>query len=79
MKIDSKQIADNIRAERNRVRMTQEEVANALGVRRETYNGYETDAKNLRVTMLVKLAELFDCSIGSFYVQSSFTNSEDNE
>lgn len=72
------EIANNIRAERNRANLTQEETANAIGITTRTYLTYETDAKNIGATILGKLANLFNCNINAFYVPNNFTKSEIN-
>lgn len=76
MSKNGKQIANNIRAERNRVNLTQEATANSVGVTVRTYIAYENDAKNVGATMLGKLATLFGCNVNDFYVQTDFTNCE---
>lgn len=65
---DPKRIAANIRAERSRVNLSQEEVAKKLGLTRRTYLTYEEDASLLRIEKLVTLAELFGCDINAFYL-----------
>lgn len=67
--INSKKIADNIRAERNRAKLTQEEVANKLDITTKTYISYENDAKGIRATTLYKLSKIFGCTIDAFYLQ----------
>ena len=74
--ISGKDIADNIRAERNRADLTQEEVAKNLNVTLRTYISYENDAKGIRATTIYNLANLFGCSIDAFYVQNKFTKCE---
>lgn len=66
-------VANNIRAERNRVNMTQEEVASKLGISLKTYIAYEDDAKSIKATMLYSLSVLFNCNIENFYIPSNFT------
>ena len=53
--INSKKIADNIRAERNRAKLTQEDVANKLNITTKTYMSYENDAKGIRATTIYSL------------------------
>ena len=65
---DPKRIAANIRAERNRANLSQEEVAAKLGLTRRTYLKYETDASKLKTSNIVKLADLFGCDINAFYL-----------
>lgn len=69
-------IANNIRAERNRNDLTQEETAEFLGITVRTYNTYENDAKNIGAFMLGKLANLFKCNVNAFYVGTNFTKRE---
>lgn len=69
-------IADNIRAERNRKDLTQEETAKILGITPRTYITYENDAKNIGAFMLGKLANLFGCNVNSFYIGTNFTKCE---
>lgn len=65
---DPKRIAANIRAERSRANLSQEDVAEKLGLTRRTYLTYEEDASLLRIEKLVILAELFGCDINAFYL-----------
>lgn len=67
--IDSKTIANNIRAERNRANLSQEYVAKMLGVTRETYSSYEKDARAIGATMLYNLSLILECSINAFFIQ----------
>lgn len=66
--LDGKVIANNIRAERNRVNLTQEYVAKELGITTRTYVTYEDDAKNISATMLYKLSIILNCNISAFYL-----------
>lgn len=74
--INGKIIANNIRAERNRVNLTQENVASQLNITLRTYISYENDAKGIKATTIYELAKLFGCSISDFYLQNNFTNRE---
>lgn len=67
--VESKKIADNIRAERNRANITIEEITHNLKISRTTYIEYEKDAEKIKVGTLIKLAKLFDCEINCFFVQ----------
>ncbi len=71
--IDGKVIANNIRAERNRANLTQENTAEKLGISTKTYISYEEDAQCIKATMLYKLAKIFGCTINAFYLQSNST------
>ena len=65
---DPKRIAANIRAERSRANLTQEEVAEKIGLTNRTYLTYEEDASLLRIKILLKLSEIFGCDISAFYL-----------
>lgn len=67
--ISGKRIADNIRAERNRANITIETIEKELNISRPTYIEYEKDAEKVKVRTLIKLADLFNCSIACFFVQ----------
>ncbi len=69
-------VANNIRMERNRAKMTQEEVAIKLGISLKTYITYENDAKYVKATVIYMLSNLFNCSMEQFYVSSKFTKCE---
>ena len=66
--IDGKKIANNIRAERNRVNLSQEETAKCIGITSTTYKKMEKDCSNLKIGYLIKLAETFKCKIDNFFV-----------
>ncbi len=67
MDLDSKQIANNIKAERNRAGLTIEEVCSKLKVSRPTYIKYEKDADTIKASQMVALAKLFNCKIEMFF------------
>ena len=66
---DPKRIAANIRAERSRTNLTQEEVAEKIGLTSRTYLSYEYDASMVKVSTLIKLSKIFNCDISAFYLQ----------
>ena len=67
--LDGKIIASNIRAERNRSKLTQEFVAQKLDISTKTYISYEEDAQNVKATTLYKLSLIFCSSVNAFYLQ----------
>lgn len=77
--LDGKVIANNIRAERNRAHLTQEETAKKLNVTSRTYITYEEDARSVKATTLNELANIFGCNINDFYVLNTFTKREEKE
>lgn len=52
----------NIEAERARINMSQEELANQLKVERKSYYNWQTKG-NIPVKALLKLADIFNCSV----------------
>lgn len=65
--IDGKQIANNIRAERNRANITIEDVCKNLDISRPTYIKFEKDAGIIKTDFLLRLANYFECSIDDFF------------
>lgn len=70
------EIANNIRAERNRANLSQEHVASKLKVSTKTYISYEQNAKNLKTSDLIKLANILGCNVKVFFLQSNFAKCE---
>ncbi len=66
-------IANNIRAERTRKKITQKTAAQYLNIARETYNGFENGNK-IDSYYLFRLSKLFNCSVDSFYIGIDTTN-----
>lgn len=48
---------------RNQKRKTQEEVANDLSIRKQTYQNYELEKRQPDILMLIKLADYFHTTI----------------
>lgn len=65
-------IAQNIKAERTRNNMTQEQVAKKLGIARETYNSFENGCKIDSYYMFL-LSKIFNCKIDCFYLNVDTT------
>lgn len=65
--VDGKQIANNIKAERNRANIVIDDVCKTLDISRPTYISYEKDASNIKTSVLIELAKLFDCDINMFF------------
>ena len=60
-------VSNNLKSARVRKGMLQEDVARELGVSRQTENAYENKPGNLKLSQFMKLAEIYDCSIGYFF------------
>jgi transcriptional regulator with XRE-family HTH domain len=67
--LSGKEIADNIRAERSRSKLTQEYVAKELGITTKTYISYEENAQSIKAATLYKLSLILNCNISDFYLQ----------
>ena len=65
--VNGVQIANNIKAERNRAGITIDDVCLNLKISRPTYIGYEKDASKVQTSMLINLSKLFDCNIDMFF------------
>ena len=53
----------NLKTLRQKRKMTQQDIANKLGITQATYNGYEKGKHQPSIDMLKKIAEIFDTSI----------------
>lgn len=60
-----------LKALRAKVGLTQEQVAKKIGVDRVTYGKWENYKRYPDAMQLIKLAELFECSMDTFYFPSS--------
>ena len=63
-----KKLANNIRAERNRNRLTQLEVSEKLGISDRTYKKLEDDASKISAKQLAELSEILNCKIDVFFI-----------
>ena len=61
-------IANNLRAERTRNRLTREDCAKVLGISRVQYYNYEQDASGIKFSYIIQLARLFNCNINAFII-----------
>ena len=62
-----RKIGLNIQNERKKACLLQEEVANILGVTRETIINYEK-GNGVSAVLLANLSEIFKCPINNFYL-----------
>lgn len=72
--INGKEIANNLRAERNRKKMTQEDVARKLDITLRTYVSYEEDASTVKATTLYLLSKILDCNVSDFFYRPTSQN-----
>ena len=52
-----------IRAMRERVNLTQQEVADALDIKRRRYGDWETERREINLKDAIRLADLFGCTL----------------
>lgn len=61
------QLRDNLRMYRRRMGMTQQEVADRLGVSRTSYTKYETGVCEPGLEMVIQLAKMFGTDINTLF------------
>lgn len=60
-------VADNLRGQRAKRRMTQQEVAESIGVSISTVTNWEAGKGGMSFENAWKLADLFECGIGELF------------
>jgi DNA-binding XRE family transcriptional regulator/uncharacterized phage-associated protein len=60
-------LGEFIKVQRNRRSLTQEDIAKAIGITRQTLNKIESDAANLDLPQAKKLAQIFNISLDDLY------------
>ncbi len=75
----NKTIGNNIRNLRNHTSMTQEQLANYLGVSVPTISLYESGTRTVPLESLVVLSRIFNISIDNLLTVSTFDMPKDNE
>lgn len=63
-------IAKNIKLMRKASNYTQENVASFLGIKRSTYSNYETGERELPLSCMEKLADLYGCDAYLMYEEN---------
>ena len=69
-----KEIMDKVRSARERAGLTQLDVASALSIRQQTYNGYETGARTIGIPDLTRLPAILGCRITDLLPDSVVTD-----
>jgi transcriptional regulator with XRE-family HTH domain len=62
-------IANNMKRMREASGYTQENVADFLGVRRSAYANYEAGVREIPLTLMEKLADLYGCDLYDLYTE----------
>lgn len=60
-------------------KMTQEEVANAIGIPKKTYQNYEREVREADSSILCQLADLWHVSVDDLMGRSTFENADEEE
>jgi len=60
-------IGKNLRIVREKKKLSQQEVADFIGVERKTYMNWETGVSDMKSIYIPQLAELFNCEITDFF------------
>lgn len=64
----SKKLANELPALRGKIGASQEELASAIGVSRQTYSAYETQTRPMPWNIFLALLFFFDYNIGTHYM-----------
>ncbi len=56
-------VPNNIASERTKLGLSQEALANKLGVSRDSVKDWESGETAIRSTVLIRMADLFGCSL----------------
>jgi DNA-binding XRE family transcriptional regulator len=60
-------VASNLRAYRNKYKLSQKELAKKINVHYTTYMSYEKDASTIKFMTMMKLAQIFNCNVNDFF------------
>lgn len=60
-------VANNLRAYRNKYRLSQKELAEKINVHYTTYTSYEKNASTIKFMTILKLAKIYNCSPSDFF------------
>ncbi|MCA6067183.1 helix-turn-helix domain-containing protein [Chryseobacterium sp. RG1] len=74
-------VGTNIKRLRNKTKFSHQEIADMLGIDRNTYANWENEATDIKSQFIPKLAEIFGVSIQDLFEsgeKGSVTNSQDN-
>lgn len=69
----NRKIALNLKNERKKANLSQEEVAEIIGVTRETIISYEKGRK-ISASLIAELSKLYQCPVDNFYLGLDVTN-----
>lgn len=70
METSELQISRNIKACRSKVGMTQEQIAEILGITKQTYLSIENNPMSYSINKLNEIAKVFNCNIDDFFLKN---------
>lgn len=70
METSELQISRNIKSCRSKVGMTQEQIAEKLGITKQTYLSIENNPMSYSINKLNEIAKAFNCNIDDFFLKS---------
>jgi len=76
-------VGTNLKKLRSKTKLSQQEIADMLGLDRNTYTNWENEATDIKSSYIPKLAEIFEVSIVDLFEsgnkQSNYNNLENAE
>ena len=79
MKEKLKYISNNIKSNRVRYGLSQEDMADKLGISRVTYCDYEVNPQRLKIETLQSIADILCCNLADFFKEIDVTKSNISE
>lgn len=70
-----KYISNNLKSCRVRMGLSQEEMANLIGVSRATYCDWEVNPQRVKVETYQQISEILKCKLSDFFVEPNVTKS----
>ena len=68
--ITNEMLSKKLKASRISVGLTQEQVADLLGVTRATFNSYENNPGNVAISVFQKLANIYKLNVSDFFTET---------
>lgn len=76
MKEKLKFISNNLKSYRVRAGLSQDEMADKLGISRATYCDYEVNPQRVRIEIYKRISDIVGCKLSDFFVELNVTNSD---
>ena len=68
--ITNEMLAKNLKIARMSAGLTQEQVADLLGITRVTFNSYENNPGNVAISVFQKLADIYKLNVCDFFTET---------